>query len=1167
MSFKIYLLGQFKLQANHLPIELPSRPAQSLLAYLVLNAGVTHRREKLANLLWPETTETNARRYLRQALWRIRKSLQGGSLTCEDYLQISDISLTFNDQSDYWLDADLLLETTKAQPLEELTERICLYRGELLPGFYDEWIVLERERLQAAYHQKMNLLLESLIQTAQWDEAIKWSEHWIRLGYSPEPAFRAKMKAHAGLGDQTMASATYQRCTEALNRELGLEPSPETQRLYGQILRGELEGFVPPPSPPEDLPKQLPSFLDEGVQQQIEKTIFVARERELSQLDGFLDLTLAGQGRVVFVTGEAGSGKTALIQESNRRAQEMHPDLIVASGDCNAYTGIGDPYLPLREILGLLSGDVEARWAAGAMTREHARRLWNALPLTAQALLENGPDLIDTFIPGSALVERASLYALGGADWSSRLDEHSARLPPSQVAPDPQQSDLFEQYTRVLQSLARSAPLVLVVDDLQWADLGSISLLFHLGRHLASSRILILGAYRPEEVALGRDGERHPLEPLVSEFQRLFGDVVVDVDQAESRVFMEALLDSEPNQLGAGFRQMLFEQTRGQPLFTIELLRGMQERGDLVQDQEGLWRAGPALDWETLPARVEAVVAERINRLAQPLQAALRVASVEGETFTAEVVARVQRTDEREILGYFSQELDRRHRLIRAQSILRMDGQLLSSYRFQHILYQRYLYSNLDEVERVHLHERVGTVLEELYKSQEEITAVAPQLALHFQKARVADKAIEYLRQAGERAVQLSAYQEGIAHLNKGLDLLMTLPDSSMRAQQELELQLALGKAWIGPKAYGPESKKAFTRARELCQQLGKTHQLCQVLGQLAVRHFVKTEYHKARELAEEALSLAEQTKDPILVALSNWYLGFIWFFLGEYTTARNHLKHMIGFYRPEQHHRALVSLRGSDAGISALSYDALCLWCLGYPDQAYRKCQDVLALARKLDHPFSLADVLYFAGCLFNMMRRDWGALKNYSEEQKRLSYEHRLAGWMETATCFHGEAVAMLGQVQDGIAEIHEGMATYQPIGVLLALVITLSALAEVQAKAGNPKEGLNTLAKAFAQVEETGERHWETELHRLRGEILLMQGEEPKAEASFVKAIQVAQQQSAKSWELRASISLARLWMKRDKMDEARQLLAEIYNWFTEGFDTPDLKEAQALLESLP
>ena len=1170
MCLKIYLLGQFNLQANDRPLDLPSRPAQSLLAYLALNAGVTHRREKLAGLLWPEATETNARNYLRQALWRIRKSLESGTLPGDDYLQISDISVTFDEQADYWLDAEILLKTVEMRPVEEIIEIVGLYRGELLPGFYDEWIFLERDRLQAAYQQKMNLLLERLIQAGRWDDALKWSEQWILLGHSPEPAFRALMNAYAGLGDQGMISVTYQRCVESLDRELGLEPSSKTQQLYEQLRRGELAGFSSPPPRFVDIADRRPSFLDESEPYHVEKPIFVARERELRQLDSFLNLALANQGRVIFITGDAGSGKTALIHEFTRRAQDAHVDLVVASGNCNAHTGIGDPYLPFREILELLTGDVEARYAAGAITIEHARLLWNTLPLTAQALVEAGPNLIDTFIPGPGLLDRAKACTPGGADWLSRLDEVVERKVTDSIVPNPQQSDLFELYSRVLGVLARKAPLVLVVDDLQWADLGSISLLFHLGRQIAGCRILILCAYRPEEVALGRDGERHPLEPVVNELQREFGEPAVNVDQAERQDFLGAILDNEPNRLGVPFRKMLFRQTRGHPLFTIELLRGMQERGDLVLEQGDQWTEGPALDWETLPARVEAVIAERIGRLAQPLRAALRVASVEGDIFTAEVVARIRAADEGEMLGCLSRELDRQHRLIRAHSIQRIDGRLLSYYRFRHTLFQKYLYSTLDQVERVHLHEQVGTVLEDLYGDQQESAAladIAPQLARHFEEARITEKAIHYLHQAGERAVQLSAYQEGIAHLTRGLALLTTLPDSPERDEQELALRLALGMAWRGDAGFPDiEVHNAYTRARELGLQLGKTFQLCQVVGELAVRHYVLAEHDKALQLAEEALSLAQQADDPLLIASGNWLMGFILFCHGKFTEAREHLGRMIAFYDPEEHHRSLVFYRGSDAGTSALSYDACCLWCLGYPDQALSRSQEALALARELGHPFSLADVLNFAGCTFNELRRDWQALKDYAEEMIRLSNEKSFRGWLPTAICLHGEALAMLGQRQEGIVIMREGLETAKALGQHLYQSPTLCILGEALAKDGQIEEGLDTLSKALAQIEETNERHWEAELYRMRGELHLMLGEEDEAEASFEKAIEVARRQSAKSWELRAATGLARLWQKQGRRDEAQKILVQIYGWFTEGFDTPDLREARALLEEI-
>jgi tetratricopeptide (TPR) repeat protein len=704
-------------------------------------------------------------------------------------------------------------------------------------------------------------------------------------------------------------------------------------------------------------------------------------------------------------------------------------------------------------------------------------------------------------------------------------------------------------------------------------------LLFHLGRQLAASRILIVGAYRPEEVAIGRDGERHPLEPVVNELQRQFGDVVVNLDQSERRAFVDAFLDSEPNRLGLPFREMLSRQTHGHPLFTVELLRGLQERGDLVQDPEGCWVEGPAFDWGVLPARVEAVIAERFGRLPQPLRAALRVASVEGEVFTAEVVARVRGADEREVVARLSSELDRRHRLVRAQAIERLGARRVSRYRFRNYLFQKYLYDNLDAAERAYLHEDVGNALEELYGDQaSEIAAIAPQLAWHFEKARVTEKAIHYLHQAGDRAVQLSAYQEGVAHLSRGLALLMALPDSGgeggqttpeyrlERAQQELALQLALGMAWAGNKGFpAAEVENAYTRARELCLQTGKTTQLCQILGQLSRMHYARAEHQKARELAEEALSLAQQAGAPLLVAVAHWRLGFVLFGLGEYTAARTHLEQMITFYE-RQHHHPLVSLCGSDTGLSALAYAACCLWCLGYPEQALKRSQEALALARELDHTFSLADVLWCCGCVFNQMRRDAQALEDNAQELMRLSREKGLPGWLGTGTWHRGEALAMLGQVEEGIAHIREGIEVEQSVGIRCYMSGALRSLAEAQAKAGHPKEGLATLAEALTLVEETNERHLEAELYRLKGELLLAQGDAGAAEESLHRAIEVARRQQAKSWELRATVSLCRLWQKQGKVDEARQILAEIYGWFTEGFDTPDLKEAKMLLEEL-
>jgi DNA-binding SARP family transcriptional activator/predicted ATPase len=1195
------LLGPFQVRLDGQPVTgFKSNKVRALLAYLAVEAHRPHRREVLAGLLWPDWPDRDALSNLRYALSNLRRVI--GDRTAEPpFLLITRDAIQFNAASDYWLDVTAFterVEVDQAHPsaIDPLEQAVALYRGSFLEGFsvgdspaFEEWALFTREQLARQVSSALRGLATIYEQRGEYEPARSCAWRQVELEPWDEAAHGQLMRALALSGQRSAALAQYETCRRLLAEELGVEPGKETTRLYEQIRDGELKAPVPLPARPPVLAAEPPTFLDEEEPIEVERPVFVARERELAQLDGFLELALAGQGRVVFVTGEAGSGKTALVEEFTRRAQEAHADLVVASGNCNAYTGIGDPYLPFREILGLLTGDVEAKWAAGAMTGEHARRLWHTLPLAAQALVEAGRDLIDAFVPGTALVDRAVACTPSGANWLTRLDELVERKPTGPGMPSPQQSDLFEQYTKVLQALARQVSLMLVVDDLQWADAGSIHLLFHLGRQLAGSRILIVGAYRPEEVALGRDGPstgsgqraRHPLEPVVNEFQRDFGDITVNLGQAESRDFIEAFLDSEPNRLGAAFREMLYRQTRGHPLFTIELLRGLQEQGDLVQDPEGCWVEGPALDWETLPARVEAVIAERIGRLAEPLQGALRVASVEGETFTAEVVARVRAADEGEVVGRLSGELDRRHRLVRAQGILWMDGQRLSRYRFRHTLFQRYLYNSLDAVERAHLHAAVGNTLETLHKGQTEaMAAIAGQLAWHFQEAGMAAKAVEYLHQAGDRAVRLCAYQEAIAHLSRGLELLLALPDSGgkehrlERAQQELALQLSLGTAWIRHGTFGPEQVgAAFARARELCQQMGKESQLCHVLGELAVFHYVRAEHRRARELAEEALSLAQQFGDPLLVALGHWQLGVVSFGLGEYTAAQAHLQQVISFYEPQEHHQSLVSLRGLDAGVTALSFDACCLWALGYPEQALQRSEEVVALARELDHPFSLADGLAFGGCMYNKMRRDACALKDNADELVSLSQQSGFPGWLGTGTCFRGAALAMLGQFQEGMAQMREGMTAEQTIGVRLDLSGTLGSLAEAQAKAGQPEEGLTTLAEALALVEQTDQRHWEAELHRLRGELLLMQGDEAGAEASFHQAescfqhaVEVARRQQAKSWELRATVSLARLWREQGRVDEARQMLAEVYGWFTEGFDTPDLQEARALLEEL-
>jgi DNA-binding SARP family transcriptional activator/predicted ATPase len=1154
-----------------------SRKALAILGYLAVQ-DQSIPRERLADLFWENKTEVRGRANLNWVLHRITTLLPG----C---LQTDCHTVGFQRALSYWLDTAAFEDLEAQGDSASLAAAVALYRGQFLEGVslkgcteFELWLVGERER----WHRRVAGVLERLVahhgQCGAYEEGVRFAQQLLALEPWREEVYRQVMRLMAWNGQRGAALAQYEACRQALADELNVEPAAETTQLYEQIRTGEL------PSPaPFSLAVQPPSFLEEG--EGAEDAVFVAREQEVVRLGEFLDGALGGEAKVVFVTGEAGQGKTMLVQRFVRRGLEAHPDLIVAGGNGNAYTGLGDPFLPFREVLSLLTGDVEAAWAARAIPREQARRLWHLLPLAAQALMQEGPDLIGTLLPGPALLARARACAASGADWLARLEELVGRRASTPGNPSLQQSDLFEQYTRVLRTLAQQRPLLLVLDDLQWADASSSGLLFHLGRRIKGSRILIVGAYRPTEMMLGYptspppaggiEGGRepHPLAPIITEFKRRFGEIEIDLEQADGRRFVDAFLDEVPNRLGESFREMLTRQTGGHPLFTGELLRGMQERGDLTRNRAGQWVEGPALDWETLPPRVEAVIAARIERLPQPLRQAVQVAGVEGETFTAEVVAQALATDAQEMVKRLSEELDRQHRLVRAQGLRRVGTDRLSTYRFRHILFQRYLYNSLDLVERARLHEEVGTALEVLCKK----TEIAPQLARHFEEAGIVEKAVEYLRQAGERATRMAAHEEAIAHFRRGLALLeewpengdkgvCSTPERSMeRDQAELMLQVGLAAPLQVVEGFtAPELDDIYARARELCRRLGDTPQLLSVLCPLVIVYGNRAEHQAACEIAERILVLAGQVGDPASVVLAHYGVGWNLMFMGELDQARVRLEQSAAGYDPQQHYYYLL-LSGHDVGAGTLLHLSWTLWFLGYPDQARDRVEEALALARELVHLPTLA-LAQGLGCVLHVYRNDVRSTEALVDACIDLSIEQGFPYWLNMGTTFRGWVLARQGRVEEGCALLRQADVEAQAMGIGVGHPHRLTLLAEAYGNAGRAEEGLLLLMEALDASRCTGECVYDAEIHRVRGELLLLRGDEAGAEASFRHAVEVAHRQSAKSWDLRATTSLCRLWQKQGKRKKARRELAAVYNWFTEGFDTADLQEARALLEEL-
>ena len=513
------------------------------------------------------------------------------------------------------------------------------------------------------------------------------------------------------------------------------------------------------------------------------------------------------------MTGGPGRGKTAILEEFGRQATDSHPGLLVVGGECSAFRGIGDPYLPFRRTMAMLTGDVEAEWASGAINREDALRLWNSMPSTTKAITEHGPDLINVFVSGRGLMARVNAAVDVRSSWQEGLGNLVER--DRAVMPDIEQRNLIEQYENVVKSIAADHPLLIILDDMQWADGASLNLLFHLGRRLGRARILIVGAYRPEEVALGRGHYPHPLEKILAEFKRQFGDIEVDLGNtaaAESRHFVNAYIDNDPNHLSSEFRTAFFAHTEGHPLFTVELMRNLQERGDIISDADEVWVETGELDWSVLPARVEGVIEERIGRLDDELRETLSVASVEGVDFTAQIVARVREVKERVVVRQLSQELGKKHRLVQEHGIQEVMQERLYQYRFRHQLFQMHLYNGLGDFERAELHTEVGESLEEIYGDR--ANEIAPQLAYHFTEAGKSERALEYLLQAGDQARMIYANSEAIDLYQQAVRILEGSSENDQLARTLMKLGL------VYTANYQPdEARMAYDRAFSLWER------------------------------------------------------------------------------------------------------------------------------------------------------------------------------------------------------------------------------------------------------------------------------------------------------------------------------------------------------------
>ncbi len=640
-------------------------------------------------------------------------------------------------------------------------------------------------------------------------------------------------------------------------------------------------------------------------------------------------------------------------------------------------------------------------------------------------------------------------------------------------------------------------------------------------------------------------------------------------------------------------QRLILEKTEGNPFFIEEIVQALVEQGVLSDSRRvgtahlgaGLRRVGTAhlnvgatgrspLPTDLrIPTTVQGVLASRIDRLPLLEKELLQTLSVIGKEFSFSLLRQVMNQSEDALHPLLSH-------LQEAEFIYEQPAFPEPEYTFKHALTQEVAYNSLLIERRKILHEQTGQALEALFHSR--LEDHYSDLARHYSRSGNTNKAVEYLQLAGQQAAQRSANAEAISHLTTALELLMTQPDTPVRARQELTLQIALGAPFSATKGWAASEVGAvYIRARELCQQMGETPQLFPALWGLWSFYVGQAEYKTAYELAEPLLTLAQHAQDPALLLEAYHALWVTSLYRGELVPARAYVEQGIALYNPQQHHSLAFLYGGDDPGVCCLSQGPIALWSLGYPDQALKRMHEALSLAHELAHPFSLAATLSFAA-VFHQLCREGRATQERAETLITLSTYHGLAPVSGVqGTVLRGWALAEQGQAEAGVAQIRQGLAAYRATGAEAARPYYLALLAEVYGKVGQVEEGLNALAEALAMVDKTEERYYEAELYRLKGELSLKSRQvkasqdksevtspqaEAEAEACFHKAIDIARRQQAKSLELRAVMSLSRLWQQQGKKEEARQMLAEIYGWFTEGFDTADLKEAKALLEEL-
>jgi tetratricopeptide (TPR) repeat protein len=716
-----------------------------------------------------------------------------------------------------------------------------------------------------------------------------------------------------------------------------------------------------------------------------------------------------------------------------------------------------------------------------------------------------------------------------------------------------------------LHEMSQRQPLVLFLDDLHWADVSTVDLLAYLGTKLQSMRVLLVATYRTSDLLLSK----HPFLNVKLDLQGrgVCRDIALDfLSRADVDHYLDLTFPGHrfPPELPA----LIHTKTEGSPLFIVDLVRYLRDRG-VIAEENGQARLAQSLPdvARELPESIRSMIERKIEQLSAPDRRLLLAASVQGYEFDSAVLSRILEEDPADVEERL-ELLDRVHTFVRLTSEEAFpDGTPAVRYRFVHVLYQNALYASLRPTRRALLSKAVAEALLGHYKERN--GEIAAELAHLFDTARDVERAVAFFLLAAQRAADVFAYEEATSLARRGLELVASLPATPDRAQKELLLNLTAGFSLSVIKGSAtPEMGESMQRARAICEHMGDIPQLFPVIWGLWAYYVVGAELSEAREMAEKTLRLAEAVNDPVLLIGAHYAMGTTLRFLGQLPDARAHHEQAIALDSPQYSgtYSRLFKLNPPLHGQSELAH---ALWTLGYPDQARRRLDEALAFARADRDPRSLAHAQHF-GAMVHQACGDAEKSRELADACFAHCNDHGIAQERDWVSIWRGWAISELESADEGITLMIESLSTIRARRANVVVGFCVIPLADALIKSGRVVEALEMIEESLALVRSNGERSHDPELHRLKAELLLLIHENGsawgEAEACFERAIESARGQNAKSFELRAVMGLCRLRQRQGRKEDARQMLSETYEWFTEGFDTEDLKSAQQLLKTL-